>query len=613
MERVQFDLIDVIRSEEALTIPGLLLERAARDGESAGFTEFADGVWRDITWSQISQKVAQFRDALDAAGMMPGDRVALWLPNSTDWVAFDIAAMANGLIPVPLYMHDSPRNALSILEDSGARLCFLEDIEKWRTLTDIAGEFEGLEEIWLRKGSGIVSIDETRRVRNLSEILSNKTATPGKIRCKPDDVATLIYTSGTTGKPKGVMLSHRALLWNAEAITEFITPHKSDVFLSVLPAAHAFERTIGYHLPIMCGSRIAFARSVNTLREDMLLLRPTVLTAVPRLYERFHDAILNSVVQKPIKAYLTRVTANIGWRIFEAGQGRCRPPGVIIRKVVWPVLQRLVGRKVLQAFGGRIRVAVSGGAALPARTSHFLIGLGLPLFEGYGLTETAPVVTAASFEDNKPGSVGRPVKGVELRVSDEGELLIRSRSMMKGYWRDPERTSIVLDADGWLKTGDLAEIRDGRVFIMGRLAETIVLSTGKKVSPVEIETRLQGDPLFDQVCILGNHRPCLVAFIVLNPDVWTELSVALDLKTDEPNHPAASAAIRERIADLTVDLAPYSKVRNHHALLHSWSVEDGTLTPTLKIRRHVIEERCLNAIENLYEDIAAREGTDTQS
>lgn len=603
MERSTENPIDIIRSEEALTIPGLLFERAARDPNRTGFVEFKEDRWTETTWRQIAKKVGRFRAALEKSGMRAGDRAALWLPNSTDWVAFDIAAMANGLITVPLYMHDSPSNVFSILENSGARLCFIDEPGKWQDLAPFARGIDSLDHVWLRSGSNSGNNDGGCEVKGLSEVLANDGLVTGETKCGPDDVATIIYTSGTTGTPKGVMLSHRALLWNAESITKFIPPTKCDVFISVLPAAHAFERTMGYHLPIMCGSRIAFARSIDTLQEDLRSLRPTVLTAVPRLYERFHAGIMDGIDKSPIKKALTHLTANIGWSLFEANQGRGQLPGVFKRHVLWPILQRMVGSRVLEAFGGRIRVAVSGGAPLPEHISHFLIGLGLPLLEGYGLTETAPVVTAASFDDNEPGSVGRPLEGVEIRVSDEGELLIRSPSMMNGYWQDPERTAAVLDPKGWLKTGDLAEIRNGRVFIQGRLVDTIVLSTAKKVAPSEIEAKLQRDPLFDQVCVLGTNRPCLVALVVLNPEAWNDLALDAGLETNEPNHPVAKAEFLKRVAAATVDLPPFSQVRALHASLRPWAVEDGALTPTLKVRRHEIAARYKSEIDELFQEM----------
>lgn len=598
------DQVDIIGYEDARTLPGLLFERARRDPSRVGFSEARRARWTDVTWQEMVQTVGRFRAALDAAGMNSGDRVAIMLPNCTDWVAFDMAAMSNGLITVPLYMHDSGENTCAVLEETGARLCFVSSNEKWSSVSTLADVPGTLEQVWIRDGAENSTRDGAPKVTDLSEVLSEDRVSSSDIVCGPDDIATIIYTSGTTGRPKGVMLTHRALLWNAEAVTKFVPPLTSDVFLSVLPLVHAFERTMGYHLPIMGGSRIVYARSIDTLRADMSLIRPTVLTAVPRLYERIYEAILENVSAHSVKRKLTLKAADIGWQLSESRHGRAPMLGTLTRHVLWPALRYFVARPVLQAFGGRIRVAVSGGAALTDRVRRFLIGLGLPLLEGYGLTETAPVVTADSFEDYVPGSVGRALRGVDLRLSGAGELLIRSPAMMEGYWKQPDLTAEVLDAEGWLKTGDLAEIRNGRVFIKGRQRDTIVLSTAKKVAPTEVEAAIQRDPLFDQVCVLGNAKPCLVALTVLDSKTWESVAEEAGVDHKTPNASEAQALILRRMEAVTAGLAPYSRVRGVHVLTKPWNVTDGTLTPTLKIRRHVVEERNAAEIDALYKSIA---------
>jgi len=600
--------IDIIGCDPAGTIPGLFFRRAAADPDKAAYSEFGEAGWADLTWKQMAGRVARFRAALDGAGLGPGDRVAIMLRNGADWVAFDIAAMANGLITVPLYLHDSPENACAILAASGARLCLVESAEAWKALAPHAGPCDALAHVWLRQGRGGTDPDGGRKIAALGDIVSGPEAGAGDIRCQPGDVATIIYTSGTTGRPKGAMLTHHALLWNAEAITRFIPPLRSDVFLSLLPLAHAFERTMGYYLPMMGGSRVAYARSLDTLRDDIREVRPTILIAVPRLYERLHAAITRKFDRTAVTRWLARSAADLGWRRFEAGHGRGAAPGSLAQLLLWPLLERLVARPVLAAFGGRLRVAVSGGAPLSEEVSHFLTGLGLPLLEGYGLTEAAPVVTATTFEDNQPGSVGRPLHGVEVRLTEEGELQVRSPAVMAGYWNDPEKTAAALTADGWLRTGDIAEIRQGRVFIMGRLHDKIVLSTAKKVAPAEVEAAIEADPLFEQVCVFGDNRPCLVALAVLNEAAWQALARAAGLDADAPNHPAATARLLARIARATQALPSYAQVRDLHALLRPWTIEDGTMTPTLKIRRHVVAERNRAEIEALYKRRQAAPG-----
>ena len=297
-------------------------------------------------------------------------------------------------------------------------------------------------------------------------------------------------------------------------------PLPSDVFLSFLPLAHAFERTLGYYLPMMGGATVAYARSVDTLREDLGIVRPTVLLAVPRIYERVQERIRQESDQSLVKGALVRLTADIGWQRHEARQYRGPAPG-LARRLLWPLLDRFIARRLLAALGGRLRVAASGGASLPPDTARFLVGLGLPLVEGYGLTEAAPVVTATRINDIVPGSVGQPLHGLDIKLGPQDELLVRTPSVMKGYWRDEAATGAAIDADGWLRTGDVAEIRDGQVFIKGRRGERLALSTGEKVMGSAIEAAIRRDPLFDQACVIGEGRPCLVAVISLNPGRWT--------------------------------------------------------------------------------------------
>ena len=273
---------------------------------------------------------------------------------------------------------------------------------------------------------------------------------------------------------------------------------------------------------------------------------------------------------------------------------------------MWPLLERLVARPFLRAFGGRVRVAVNGGAPMSTNVSHFLIGLGLPLVEGYGLTEAAPVVTATTLEDNAPGSVGRPLRGVEIRLGREGELLVKSPSLMRGYWQDPAGSAATIDGDGWLHTGDIAEFRADRVFITGRLKELIVLSTGKKVASASIEAAIEADPLFEQCCVLGNNRAAIVAVVVLCRSRWEAFAKLHDLDPEAPNTPTATAAILTRITEAIRDQPPFAQVRAVHALLQTWTVEDGGLTPTLKKKRQVIEDRYQTEIEELYARQASR-------
>ena len=337
MKRTNSPDLDFIGCEAAGTIPGLLMCRAARTPNAVAYSEFDDGRWRDVTWREMERIVARYRVALDQAGMEDGDRVAILLPNCIDWIAFDIAAMANGLITVPLYLQDSETDIDFVLSNCGVRLCVVESVQRLEALKP---DLEGggtLSQIWLRRNSEAHEQVCGSNVRRLGEVLDLAEGDPGPIRCAPKGIATIIHTSGTTGSPKGAMLSHSALLWDAEAVAENVPPLTSDVFLSLLPLSHSFERTMSYHLAMMGGSRVVFARAIETLKQDISEVRPTILVAVPRLYERFYEAIVHEASQSSLKSWLVKMTAAIGWRRFEARHGRANMFSQMTSFLFWPL------------------------------------------------------------------------------------------------------------------------------------------------------------------------------------------------------------------------------------------------------------------------------------
>lgn len=598
---------DVIRAAEARTLPGLFLERIRRSPGSIAYRDYdrAAGLWRGHTWQAMGERAARFQVALQDHDLVPGDRVAILIPNGAGWVASDMAAQGVGLIVVPLYAHDSAANSASILGHTGARLALVDTAERWQALSSHASEFPALQHVWLAEGAAPASESTGHPRVSMMEAVVPPHAGPLEVTgADPKGIATIIYTSGTTGRPKGVMLSHFALLWNAEAGARFVPPRPDDLFLSVLPLAHAFERTVGYYLPMMGGSTVAYARSVQDLREDLLTIRPTALLAVPRLFERIHAAVLSQAAKSPARQRLLDVTLAMGWRQFEARQGRGRPLG-IAQNIIWRLLDRQVAARVRAAFGGRVRVAVSGGATLPENVARFFIGLGVPVVEGYGLTEAAPVVSTNSLEDNLPGSVGRPLHGLEVKLGANGELLVRSPAVMSGYWKDEAATAKAIDPDGWLSTGDLAEIKDGRVFIRGRLKEIIVLSTGENVNPVMLETELEKDTLIKQAMVVGDNRPFVAAFLVLDDENWKAVAAANSLDPSLPNGEQARAIILNRVSERLKDVPRYAQVRAMHVTLEPWTIAGGQLTPTLKIKRKALEAAFQDDIGALYAPRAA--------
>lgn len=593
---------DVIGADQASTLWALFCERIRRSPDAIAYRDYdhATGRWRDHTWRVISDRVDRFRSALARQNLTAGDRVAILLPNGIDWVCLDKAAHASGLVVVGLYPHDTAASNAYIIGHSDARLVLLDTDARWKSLWPFRSQFPSLERVWVRDADVAVAASPAGPiVRELADVLADTAEPPPQHPAAPGDLATLIYTSGTTGRPKGVKLSHSALLRNAQATAAVIPPRADDVFLSVLPIAHAFERTVGYYLPMMGGCTVAYARSAQQLPEDLAAIRPTVMLNVPLLYERMSAAIRAKVAPSQIERNLLQLTASIGWRRFAAAQHRTGPG--LAARLLWPFLRRYIAMPVLAAFGGRLRVAITGGAPLDPDIARFLIGLGLPLVEGYGLTEAAPVVTANALDDNLPGSVGRPLDGVEVKLSSEGELLVRSPSIMMGYWKDDAETARTLDPTGWLSTGDAAEIgEDGRIFIRGRLKEIILLSIGEKINPNVVETEIVRDPLFKQAVAVGNRRPYLAAIIVLHADAWRLFAADKGLDPQRPNHPASRIALLERITTLLVALPRYAQVRAVHLTLEPWTIDAGLLTPTLKIKRDVVVPLFAKEVDDLY-------------
>lgn len=592
---------DIVTARQAETLWGLFCERVRRSPADLAYRDYdpVTNNWRDHTWQSIAARVERFRAALARERLQPGDRVAILLPNGIDWVCLDMAAHASGLIVVGLYPHDNTASNAYILGASGARLVLLDGEVRWQSLRPFCSEFASLERIWIRDaGAGASGQISDPRVSGLTSVLSITSEPELPHPAAPNDLATLIYTSGTTGKPKGVMLSNLALLRNAEGSAAIVPPRQDDVFLSVLPLAHAFERTVGYYLPMMGGCTVAYARSAEDMREDLIAIRPTAMLGVPLLFERMSSAIRANVTGSFGKGALLRLAASLGWRNFEAKQQRL-PPGPTAR-LLEALLNKYVSAPILAAFGGRLRVAISGGASLDRETARMLIGLGLPLVEGYGLTEAGPVVAANGLDDNMPGSVGHPLPGVEVKLSPEGELLVRSPSMMMGYWEDADATGRALDRAGWLSTGDVAEIKDARIFVCGRLREMIVLSVGEKVNPNIVEAELARDQLFKQIAVVGDRCPFLAAVVVLNADVWRRFADEKGLDPERPNHPASKIEVLARIAALLAALPRYAQVRALHLTLEPWTIEAGLLTPTLKVKREAVQRKFAEEIATLY-------------
>jgi long-chain acyl-CoA synthetase len=596
---------DLISVEHAGTLDGLFLQRVRRslDRVAYRFHERESG-WRSLTWGEMGESVARWRQALSLEALNAGDRVAVLLRNCPEWVMFDQAALSLGLVTVPLYTDDRADNAAYIIQDAAAKVLLVQDANRWRRVADALGDSAYPQRVvLLESGAGAeqAAAGDPRVVASAQWL--PKSAPPLQPReADPRSLATIVYTSGTTGRPKGVMLSHHNILTNAHGGVTLIDVYREDVFLSFLPLSHSLERTAGYYLPMMTGSEVAYARAVAQLGEDLQSIRPTVIIAVPRVFERVYQRVQDQMAKRPapVRA-LFNLAVKAGWRQFLRDQDRGGWHPLLL---LWPLLRRKVAAPVLDTLGGRLRAAVSGGAPLPPGVAHTFVGLGLPLLQGYGLTETSPVIAVNPLKDNVPESVGVPLPGIQVRIGPDDELLVKGDTVMLGYWNNHAATARVLEQDGWLHTGDQARITYGHIHITGRIKDILVLSNGEKIPPADMEMAIAMDPLFDQAMVLGEGRSYLTALLVMNSDLWGGLALEYGLNPEDPKSlgdPQLLKDMLKRVRTALRDFPGYAKIRRAALALEPWSVENGLLTPTLKVKRPQVVDRYREAIDRMYE------------
>ena len=591
-----------IPADDAKTLAGLFRERVRRTPDSIAYRQFdaSNEQWNDASWADMAADVARWQAAFANEELQRGDRVAILLRNCKEWVTYEQAALGCGLVVVPLYIDDRPESMAYILNDSGCKVLLLQSQEQWQGVESVLPELASLKRI--------LTLDTVRnssndpRVNTVSDWLPES---GGELRTDDGDsneLATIVYTSGTTGRPKGVMLSHWNILFDCESAGKICQIRADDLLLSFLPLSHTFERTVGYYMPMVVGATIAYARSIPELGEDLLTIRPTILVSVPRIYERVYNKIQAGLVEKsPIATWLFNAAVETGWKLFLRQQGR---GGWHPSLLFWPLLNKLVASKIMAKLGGRMRLAVSGGAPLPTPIAKVFIGLGLNLIQGYGLTETSPILTGNPMDDNDPASVGIPLAGLELRIGDNDELLARGPVIMIGYWNNQEATDAVVDSEGWFHTGDKARIVNNHVYITGRLKEIIVLANGEKAPPADMEMAIALDTLFEQVMVIGDDRPYLSALLVLNPEQWALLAPDLKLDPDDPEalgSEALETLVFDRIARQLVEFPGYAVIHRVTCTLQPWTIDSELITPTLKLKRNRIMEHFATDIDRMYE------------
>lgn len=598
-------LPQLIPCNTAGTLDRLFRIRCLTSPERVAYRYFdrATKTWPNVSWKEMADLTSRWQQGLQQEGLSKGDRVAVQLKNSIEWVAFEQAALGLGLVIVPLYVDDRADNVAYILHDAGVKVLLVNDAKQWQDLSVHIDEDSALKRVVLLHCVRHELANQTAILSPIENWLPEEPAHLQERGGAPDDLATIVYTSGTTGRPKGVMLSHRNILFDSESLLKKIgvdDPHTLE-FLSFLPLSHMYERTVGYYVPMMAGAKVSYARSVQTLADDFQTIKPTIIVTVPRIFERFYEKMQQKIIKQSIVARsLFRFAVHVGWKNFKFKQKTGWFSPVILLN---PLLHKIIAVKVQQLLGGNLRLAASGGAALPESVAKTFIGLGVNIFQGYGMTESSPVVTMNNFSRNIPISVGEIMPGIECRTAENDELQIKGPVVMLGYWNNHQATSEVLTEDGWLRTGDKARIENQVVYITGRIKDILIMSNGEKIPPVDMELAISLTPEFEQALIVGEGKSYLSALVVLNGETWPELAQQHGLDPLDPESlkdKKLSHDIIKLIAKALHDFPGYAKVRRVTLTLKPWTIEDDLMTPTLKIKRALVIKEFQKEIDEMY-------------
>src|SRR5215203_2344962 len=601
------ELNEFSSSREASSVPGLILAAVLRYNKTDALNYRADGKWHNIPAATFVERVKNVTLGLAALGIRPGDRIALLSENRPEWSIADLAILSLGAINVPIYTTQALEQIEYILSDSGAHTIFISTRRLYKHILPVLAK-RPLEHVIFFESD---IVDDVEHGITLEQLEQNGRALaqqrPGAFDAylqavRPDDMATIIYTSGTTGEPKGVMLTHKNFMSNVQSIAKGLPIIPTDTALSVLPLSHIFERD-GFYVFCYCGVSVYYASSFDQVGENLREVAPTVMTAVPRLFEKvYHRIIKKGMAEKGFKKSVFLQSLEVGQKYGELkDKRRWISPQLAIKQ---KLASKLVFSKWREGVGGRLRYFVSGGAPLSPALSYSYLAAGIPILQGYGATETC-IVSANRPGNNRVGSVGIPFEGIEIKIAEDGEILVRGPNVMRGYYGQPEATAAVLK-DAWFYTGDVGHMeKDGQLYITDRKKDLFKLSNGKYVAPQLIESLLKESEFVSQVVVVGAGRKQPVALIV--PD-WENLNEALAEAGEQApkdrvalsKFPAAVKIVQQDIANLTASLADYERIRRVALLPDEFTIDGGELTPTLKVKRKVIDERFGELIEALY-------------
>jgi long-chain acyl-CoA synthetase len=603
--------VEKMSSKTFRSVPDMLRNNATEFSDRLALKYRKLGAFVTLTYAAYYERVLMVARGLAKMHVQPGDRIAILSENRVGWVIADMGILCSGAVTVPIYPTNTPEQIEYMINNSGARIVFVSGKFQYTKLLKVRDLMPDLElVVSFERFLGEPALPVTTFYQ-LSEIDSpitveeKKDIEAGIDRIEPDEMMTLIYTSGTTGVPKGVMLSHTNILTNVRYMTEQSgSIDKDDTMLSFLPLSHVLERSAGFYTPIFNGALMAFADSIEKVPENMLEIRPTIMISVPRLFEKIYHRIYENAHQMPaVKKLLFHWGVDVGKKYITAKYIDKRPSTLL--NLTYALADRLVFSKIRTRFGGRMKLFCSGGAPLDKTINEFFWIIGIPVFEGYGLTETSPALSFNNIEHIRFGSVGVALEQTQLKIAEDGEILAKGPQVMLGYYNDPVATAEALQ-DGWLKTGDIGRIEDGFLYITDRKKELIVTAGGKKVAPQPIENELKLDKYVTSAIVYGDRKPYLTALIVPNFDrlrvFAKEKHIHYYDHDDLVTHEPVQKLFAQRLADINSRLAPYETIKKFVLLVNDFSIEGGELTPTLKLKRKIVYEKYRQKLEDLYID-----------
>ncbi len=566
-----------------------------------------DGRWLPISTDEMLTRARRIAAGLYSLGVRHGDRVALLSESRVEWTLADAGCMFAGAVDVPIYPTLMPPQVSYILKDSGARVLFISNPEKLLVIQDALKDLAQIEQVIVLNSNSNVPNAMTlaeleERGRALIEEQPNLVAELAH-QARPDHLATIIYTSGTTGEPKGVMLVHSNLVSNLVDSAGHFSFGQPDSVLSVLPLSHIFERTAMY-MYLHNGMAVYYGESLEMIGANLREVKPTIFVGVPRIFEKIFARVKEKTAEKgKVNVAILNWAVEVGKQYARLEINSQRIPTLLSLK--HKLADALIFAKMREALGGQIRLIISGGAALPEELGYIYLGAGLPIVQGYGLTETSPVITAGRLEDNRIGTVGKPIRNVEVRIAPDGEIETRGPNVMRGYYNKPAETAAVFTDDGWFKTGDIGTIdEDGFLRITDRKKELFKTSGGKYIAPQVIEQLIKGSRFVNQVVLVGNGRKFPAALIVPDWEMlksYTELKgIKVTSRSELCSHPRIIDLFERQIAGLTPDLAQYERVKKIALLENELTIEGAELTPTMKVKRRVVDEKYRDVIDRIY-------------